>query len=97
MNVAFYTALFGAGWYCEVQLIVRYKVVWWRMTWRGAMRNGTMRCVVVYYSLMQCAWQVKCVASHRSASQFVLREGKCLSSEIVPSPNRKISENFELY
>jgi hypothetical protein len=40
---------------------------------------------------------MSCIVVHRSVAQFVLREGKCLSSEIVTSPNGMMSENFELY
>ena len=40
---------------------------------------------------------MQCSASQCIVAQFVLREGKCLSSEIVPSPNGMMSENFELY
>ena len=45
-----------------------------------------------------CVWYgVQCGVMQCSTALFVLREGKRLSSEIFPSPNGTMSENFELY
>ena len=45
-----------------------------------------------------CAvWKCVGLCMQCSTVQFVLREGKRLSSMIFPSPNGMMSENFELY
>ena len=56
-------------------------------------------CGVVQYNVAQYGVQSGVVwcSEQCSAGQFVLREGKRLSSEIFPSPNGMMSENFELY
>ena len=53
---------------------------------------------VVWYGVQCVSWHgVQRGVMQCSTAQFVLREGKRLSSEIFPSPNGMMSENFELY
>ena len=54
-------------------------------------------CAVLYGVQCVLRYSVQCGIMQCSTVQFVLREGKRLSSEIFPSPNGMMSENFELY